>query len=240
MRASATTRRRDDGGLVGPGAAPRVRRTQEERSAEARERLIAAAVEVIAEVGYASASTGMIAERAGLSRGAIQHHFASKADLVVAVMEAIAVELNLRFDVDELANSPIAQRLETIIERYWDVFRGPMFRAGLSIWTAVAGDAALAARVEDCLTEVRKSIAVVWRNLFRDAPCSERELATVLHIVMAAMRGSAIAFMAGRASANFREEREQLCKMALLALGGAPDSTTKTRGKRHAAGHLPA
>jgi AcrR family transcriptional regulator len=218
-----------------------VRRTQEERSAEAREKLIASAVQVIAEVGYASASTAMIAARAGLSRGAIQHHFASKDDLTVAVMEAIAVELNLRFDVDELAKKPLAERLGTIVERYWQVFCGPMFRAGLSIWTAIAGDPALRARVEACMTQLRKSIAVVWRELFRDVACSERELTAVLHIVMAAMRGSAIAFMAGRESANFREEREQLCRMELMALSAAaPKSTTTTQRKRHAVGDLQA
>src|SRR3546814_12494567 len=68
------------------------RRTQEERSAETRESLVAAAIEVLAEVGYVAATTAAIAERASVSRGAIQYHFESKNDLVVAIMEAIAGE----------------------------------------------------------------------------------------------------------------------------------------------------
>src|SRR3546814_18096579 len=66
-----------------------------------RESLVAAAIEVLAEVGYVAATTAAIAERASVSRGAIQYHFESKNDLVVAIMEAIAVELNFRFDVAE-------------------------------------------------------------------------------------------------------------------------------------------
>src|SRR3546814_4245504 len=110
------------------------RRTQEERSAETRESLVAAAIEVLAEVGYVAATTAAIAERASVSRGAIQYHFESKNDLVVAIMEAIAVELNFRFDVAELAKHPVEIRLDRMIEHYWRVFQTPMFRARLSLW----------------------------------------------------------------------------------------------------------
>ena len=198
----------------------KVRRPQEERSADTRQRLIAAAIEMIAQVGYASATTSMIADRAAVSRGAIQYHFAAKADLTVAIMEAIGAELNFRFDVAQLAGQPLDARLAAMIEHYWEVFRGPMFRAGLSIWIAIAGDAVLMARVEACLRNLRGDVATVWQRLFSDARCSEAELASVLHIIMATMRGSAIAFMGGRSSANFAAEREQLRRMALAALQG--------------------
>ena len=197
------------------------RRTQEERSAETRESLVAAAIEVLAEVGYVAATTAAIAERASVSRGAIQYHFESKNDLVVAIMEAIAVELNFRFDVAELAKHPVEIRLDRMIEHYWRVFQTPMFRAGLSIWVALTGDAALAARVEASLKDLREHISVVWHELFSDVPVSSRELDAVLHIVMAALRGSAVAFMGGRGSANFLEERRVLRAMALHALRSA-------------------
>ncbi|HWL46132.1 MAG TPA: TetR/AcrR family transcriptional regulator [Sphingomonadaceae bacterium] len=194
------------------------RRTQEERSAETRESLIAAAIEVLAEVGYVSGTTAAIAERASVSRGAIQYHFESKDDLIVAIMETIAIELNFRFDVTELATRPVEVRLDRMIEHYWRVFQSPMFRAGLSIWVALAGDAALAARVEATLRGLREHILVVWRELFRDVPCAERKLDAIRHIVMAALRGTAIAFMGGRGSTNFIEERRVLREMALHAL----------------------
>lgn len=200
------------------GRPARARRTQEERRAETREALINAAIHVIAEIGYTATTTSMIAKRASVSRGALQYHFASKADLTVAIMEAIATELNLRFDVSGLARAPLETRLAQMIEHYWQVFQGPMFRAGLSIWMALAGDRPLAARVEASMKHVRQGISSVWHELFRDVPCSTHELETVLHIVMAAMRGSAITFVAGRASSDFRDERRQLCQMAFNTL----------------------
>lgn len=199
-------------------AAGRRRRTQEERSSETRQRLIGAAIAAIAELGYPAATTALIAERASVTRGALQYHFTSKSDLTVAIMEEIAVELNFRFDVAALQREPLESRIETMIEHYWRVFQGPMFRAGLGIWLAVGSDAELAGRLEKYLDGLRKEIAAVWQELFRDAPCSKRELRSVLHLVLAAMRGSAITFAAGRNENASREDRRQLRLMALDAI----------------------
>jgi AcrR family transcriptional regulator len=47
-----------------------------------RAQIVAAAIETIAELGYAQASLARIAERAGISKGVISYHFASKDDLI--------------------------------------------------------------------------------------------------------------------------------------------------------------
>ena len=60
------------------------RRTQEERTAAMRERLLNATVECLYELGYAKTTTTAIVERAGVSRGAQLHHFPTKADLAIA------------------------------------------------------------------------------------------------------------------------------------------------------------
>src|SRR3546814_9011841 len=92
--------------------------------------------------------------------GAIQYHFESKNDLVVAIMEAIAVELNFRFDVAELAKHPVEIRLDRMIEHYWRVFQTPMFRAGLSIWVALTGDARSEEHTSELQSLMRISYAV--------------------------------------------------------------------------------
>ncbi|MCK2218872.1 TetR/AcrR family transcriptional regulator [Actinomadura sp. ATCC 31491] len=52
-----------------------------------RAQIVAAAVEVIAEVGFAQASLARIAKRAGISKGLISYHFAGKDELMVEVVE---------------------------------------------------------------------------------------------------------------------------------------------------------
>ena len=70
---------------------PRPRRTQRERSAAMRERLLEAAIDCLYELGYAGTTTIEVAARAGVSRGAQLHHFPTKEHLVtLAVRHVLA------------------------------------------------------------------------------------------------------------------------------------------------------
>ncbi|MDT5024109.1 MAG: hypothetical protein QOE61_535, partial [Micromonosporaceae bacterium] len=57
--------------------AKKARRTQEQRSAEMRVRLLDATIECLVEYGYAGTTTPRVAEKAGVTRGAQVHHFPS-------------------------------------------------------------------------------------------------------------------------------------------------------------------
>jgi AcrR family transcriptional regulator len=63
-----------------------------EYAEETRAALVNAAREVFTEKGYAGASTEQILRRARASRGAMYHHFAGKADLFRAALEAVEEE----------------------------------------------------------------------------------------------------------------------------------------------------
>jgi AcrR family transcriptional regulator len=76
-----------------PGdAAPR-RRKQVERTAESRERLVYAAIDLLGEKGYTRTTLAEIGQRAGVSRGLVTHHFGSKEQCMLAVVEAIRTEV---------------------------------------------------------------------------------------------------------------------------------------------------
>lgn len=72
------------------------RRTQAERTERTRGALLAAARELFSERGIADTGRDDIAERAGVTRGALYHHFESKAAVAVAVIEAVDAELTDR------------------------------------------------------------------------------------------------------------------------------------------------
>lgn len=55
-----------------------------------RQRLLTAAAELLSEGGYSAASVGAIAQRVGLSAGALYRHFPSKAELFVEVFQDAA------------------------------------------------------------------------------------------------------------------------------------------------------
>lgn len=75
-----------------------VRRTQSDRRAETRRHLVAAARKLFAEKGYAATGTPEIVAAAGVTRGALYHHYADKAALFAAVVEEenalLALEIN--------------------------------------------------------------------------------------------------------------------------------------------------
>jgi AcrR family transcriptional regulator len=71
-----------------------VRHSQEDRSRTTRSALIATARGLFAERGYADVSAAEIVSAAGLSRGALYHHYADKRDLFRAVFTELETELS--------------------------------------------------------------------------------------------------------------------------------------------------
>jgi AcrR family transcriptional regulator len=65
------------------------RRTQAERSAATRDALITAGRALFGARGYADVGTEEVVRAAGVSRGALYHHFADKAELFAAVFESV-------------------------------------------------------------------------------------------------------------------------------------------------------
>lgn len=63
------------------------RRSNEDRTAETRARLLEATVECLNRSGYAGTTVGLVSEVSGITRGGLLHHFPSKAELLIATAE---------------------------------------------------------------------------------------------------------------------------------------------------------
>ncbi|WP_202867994.1 TetR/AcrR family transcriptional regulator [Kribbella sindirgiensis] len=116
---------------------------QQDRSRATRQRLLEASVESLAEVGYAATTVSVVAARAGVSRGAAQHHFPTRADLFAAAVEYMTeVRLaEIRAQAGALPSG--AGRTEAIVGMLADVYTGPLFRAALHLWVAASTEEAL-------------------------------------------------------------------------------------------------
>jgi AcrR family transcriptional regulator len=116
------------------------RRTQDQRRAETRRRLLDATIECVAELGYSGATTRRIAERAEVSVGAVTHHFQYRVDLVAAAVEELVRRrlVALRAALDALP-ADRAERVRATLDLLWGDFSGPLFTVMVKLWIA-AGD----------------------------------------------------------------------------------------------------
>jgi AcrR family transcriptional regulator len=115
------------------------RQTQAARSARTRGALLAAARELFAAKGFAATGREEIAERAGVTRGALYHHFASKTDVAAAVVEQLEGELVDLVVAAALRGSGVRDQLHRGCRAYMDACADPTMARILSEAPAVLG-----------------------------------------------------------------------------------------------------
>ncbi len=141
---------------------PAVRVTRTEQRERTRERLLDAAMMSLVEHGYAGTTTQRIQERAGVSRGALLHHFASKANLFVAATHHLAdIRLaHVREIAAQAHGRPDARR--QVISAMREAMAGPPFQAAMELWSASRTDPELRA----ALLPAERRLGRAVRQLF--------------------------------------------------------------------------
>jgi AcrR family transcriptional regulator len=138
------------------------RRTQAERRNETQAAILSASISLLAEYGYAGFSASRVARRAGVSRGAQEHYFPKKNDLIAA-----ATQHAMREAVDHArslarkatrSTDPVAKFL-TDSEHF---FFQPVFRAMIEIMIAARSDRALARIVNPIVLDARQALNGIW------------------------------------------------------------------------------
>src|ERR1041384_4968464 len=121
-----------------------LREPQQDRSRATRQRLLEAAVACLAERGWAGSTVSVVAERAGVSRGAAQHHFPTREDLFTAAVEYVAERRSSALR-DLFPDGPGDR--PAVVSALVGLYTGPLFRAALQLWVAAANEEQLRGRV---------------------------------------------------------------------------------------------
>ncbi|UMP04026.1 TetR/AcrR family transcriptional regulator [Amycolatopsis sp. EV170708-02-1] len=119
---------------------PTPRRSQTERSQSTQAALITAARTLFAEPGYAAVPADEIVRLAGVTRGALYHHFGDKQGLFRAVIEQIETEITEELQAVRLAtDDPWAGALG-VLSRFLDLcLRPEVVRIALTDAVSVLG-----------------------------------------------------------------------------------------------------
>ncbi len=118
-----------------------------------------ATIACLLEHGYSGTTTPLVAKRAGVTRGAMLHHYPSREALVTAAVRHLAIKrveeaLELFGGVDSKGDA-----LPRALDLLWQMHQGPLFAAVTELWVAARTDAALAAQVESVEQVVLSSTA---------------------------------------------------------------------------------
>jgi len=144
----------------------RARRTQAERSAMTRARLLDATIECLNDLGYARTSTPEIARRAGLSRGAQVHHFPTKAELVTSAVEHLFVRRHEEFLRAFRSRAAGQDPVGAAIDILWSMVSGPTFHAWLELTVAARTDGELRAPVTALTSRLVRVVDDTFRDIF--------------------------------------------------------------------------
>ncbi|WP_432841327.1 TetR/AcrR family transcriptional regulator [Dactylosporangium sp. CA-092794] len=169
----------------------RAGRASADRSASMQWRLLDAAIAVLDEKGYSGTTTLEVQSRAGVSRGALLHHFGSRTELMLAAVNHLAqrrLEAILRL---VRTQAPDTGRIEWAVRVLWSQHDGPLFRASVALWLAARTDPGLLAALLPQERVVGHSIRAVAAELFGPEVAEADGYGDALDIVIDAMRGAA-------------------------------------------------
>lgn len=128
----------DRPGMTTP--APKPRRSQADRSAATRAKVIAAARDVLCAHGYSGATMHAIRDAAGMSLGAIQHQFPTKAKIMAAVAaEFSAYRIDVYREAIRSGTTP-RESMENLIDANFRMVSRPEMAAVLEIHLARRND----------------------------------------------------------------------------------------------------
>jgi AcrR family transcriptional regulator len=168
---------------------PRVRRSQAERSAETRQRLLDAAITLMHERGLAGTSTNDIAEAAGVSRGALTHHFESREELIAAAIEDMLDRVigELETYATRVAEGETAS--DDLIEFLYGVMSNRLFYVTLEYLPEARHNAMFRARLVPVVSRWHAALDEIWSELMGRYGLKPEAGRDLLNATMCLIRG---------------------------------------------------
>jgi len=168
---------------------------QAQKSAATRTLIIEAAIKCFVDLGYSRTTTTAIAARAGLSRGAMLHHFPSKVDIVRAAVDYLHAKRLKAFRRAAQRSPSGGDRLRANLEAYWQHVRHPMFVAFFELVVAARTDPELA----EILRPAQEAFEQEWhrtaREVFTEWHTDDETFDVALDLTRYVLEGMGISFL---------------------------------------------
>ena len=195
--------------------APERRQRDPERT---REEIMAAVVESIADVGFHRTTGAEISKRAGVSWGAVQHHFGDKNGILVAVLEDSFNRLARRLSSLD-PDQPLEDRVSQLVDRAWEHFGSTHYRSTHEILLHYATESPTLEFQE----QVGRALAAIWTSLFPAEELSRKRSLILQRYAVATLAGLAWLLVFGAPKGTMFHEERDILKQTLtreLSEGG--------------------
>jgi len=195
----------------------RPRRSHAERTAETRARILAAVVESIAEVGFQRTTAVEITRRAGVTWGAVQHHFGDKDGILIAVLEDSFDRFAALLAEVDVAGLSLERRVERFVDRAFAHFTSRAYASTFEILLDhLRREGSWKRDGASWQTEMSRAWDREWRRFFGDAPLPRRRQGVLQHYAIAVLSGLATMLTLEGGTARLREAELGLLRDTLV------------------------
>lgn len=167
----------------------KVRRSQFDRTAETQSVLIAATVHLLATLGFAKTTTQLIAKEAGVTTGALHHHFATKDDLMLAVLDRSSILVEERLEAEAAAPLKGQAAIREVVDHLWQIYGQADYWAVWEIIIGTRSNPELHRSVLQHRSESMAAIVLPWLRRIEGLAGSTSAGAETLEFMLIAVRG---------------------------------------------------
>jgi AcrR family transcriptional regulator len=159
------------------------------KSEQTRERLLVAALSLMQAKGHGQLSVHEVARAAGMTAGAVQHHFTSKAALMLEVITRLISQLEEASDFWPPANWSLKRRADHFVHQAWATLYGqPRFTVAWSAYLAAREDELMVAHIIERRVWLTASLQQRMAQSFPEI-CQGPQAVARVQFVLSALRG---------------------------------------------------
>jgi len=202
---------------------------REQQRLATRRRILRAAVESFQAMGYAATTTLEVQRRAGVSRGALLHHFPTRPQLVAAAIAEL-VQLNDAASREALAVASVdLDPVERARRALRSIISRPAFGVEMELWMAARSDAELRAHLRSAERAAMKDWQEGLDAMFGPELVAHPAYPSVIAVTTPLMRGLAVTRSLSTSAAALERSLDAWAAFARHVLGvpepgGAPAS----------------
>ncbi len=159
------------------------------RSARMRERILTATLDCIYEYGFNKASTTEIVKRAGVSRGAMLHHYPAKEILIASAFEKLLEDEIADIRKRAVAYAEGQQTIDDFVDYLWSRFSGRLFMITMDFLSSARTDEKLCEAIIPVSLNFHDSLNEIWLQFFENKRKSPDQVRILLNTTLCLMRG---------------------------------------------------